>query len=313
MKAFVPFFRSWGAVFALLLLTAAAGKEPKGEYIAYIGTYTTKQSKGIYAFRFEASTGKLTPMGLAAETTSQDYLAVRPNQRFLYAVKETNEPSGQSAGAVSAFSINRTTGKLRLLNEVSSHGTGPCHLTVDRSGKNVLVANYTGGSVAVLPVNEDGSLRAAAAFIQHTGSSVNKERQEGPHVHCIRASPDNRFVLAADLGLDELLVYRFDPVRGSLVPNDPPFIKTLPGAGPRHFAFHPNGRFVYVVNEIQASLSAFSYNSGRNFESSANAFNVAGRLQGHERRQRGRDRGAPVRQIRLRFQSRVRYHRGFRD
>jgi 6-phosphogluconolactonase len=260
MTAFVPFFRSWAAVLAPLLLTAAAGKEPKGEYIAYIGTYTSKHSKGIYAFRFEASTGKLTPLGLAAETTSQDYLAVHPNQRFLYAVKETNGLSGQNAGSVSSFSVNPTTGKLRLLNEVSSRGAGPCHLRIDRSGKNLLVANYTSGSVAVLPVNEDGSLRDAAAFIQHTGSSVNKERQEGPHVHCIRASPDNRFVLAADLGLDKLLVYRFDPVRGSLVPNDPPFVKTHPGAGPRHFAFHPNGRFVYVINEIQASLSAFSYN-----------------------------------------------------
>jgi 6-phosphogluconolactonase len=251
------------AVLLALLLTGATGKVRKGEYIAYIGTYTDEQSKGIYAFRFDASTGKLTPMGLAAETTSQDYLAVHPSQRHLYAVKEGNESSGQNAGLVSAFSINATTGKLTLLNEASTRGSGPCHLTVDRTGKNLLVANYTGGSVAVLPVNEDGSLRNATAFIQHTGSSIVQGRQEAPHVHCIRTSPDNHFVLAADLGLDEVLVYRFDPLRGSLAPNDPPFVKTTPGAGPRHFAFHPNGKFVYVVNELQCTLSAFSYNGAQ--------------------------------------------------
>ncbi len=253
----------WAAALLALLLTCAPGKVRKGEYIAYIGTYTDKQSKGIYAFRFDASTGKLTPMGLAAETTSQDYLAVHPSQRYVYAVKEGNESGGQNAGLVSAFSINPATGKLTLLNEISTRGSGPCHLTVDRTGKNLLVANYTGGSVAVLPVNEDGSLRDATAFIQHTGSSVNKERQEAPHVHCIHASPDNHFVLAADLGLDEVLVYRFDPVRGSLAPNHPPFVKTTPGAGPRHFAFHPNGKFVYVINELQCTLSTFSYNGAQ--------------------------------------------------
>jgi 6-phosphogluconolactonase len=265
MKTPRPCFRRWPALLALLLFTGAASKVYKTQYIAYIGTYTNSHSKGIYAFRFDASTGKLTPIGLAAETTSQDFLAIHPNQRYLYAVKDGNGSSGKNAGAVSAFLINRTTGELRLLNEVSSGGSGPCHLTVDQTGKNVLVANYTGGSVAVLSVNEDGSLRDATAFIQHTGSSVSKERQEAPHVHCIRTSPDNRFALAADLGLDEVLVYRFDPVRGSLAPNDPQFVKIAPGAGPRHFAFHPNGKFVYVVNELQCTLSAFSYNSAHGF------------------------------------------------
>jgi len=260
-----PCFCGWAALLVLLTLNGGAAKVHQGQYIAYIGTYTNKQSKGIYAFRFDSSTGKLTPMGLAAETTSQDYLAIHPNQRYLYAVKEGNESRGKNAGSVSAFSINWTTGKLRLLNDVSSGGPGPCHLMVDQTGKNVLVANYTGGSLAVLPVKEDGSLRDATAFSQHAGSSVNKERQEAPHVHCIRTSPDNRFALAADLGLDEVLVYRFDPARGSLAPNDPQFVKTAPGAGPRHFAFHPNGKFVYVVNELQCTVSTFSYNVGHGF------------------------------------------------
>ena len=249
----------------LLLNLSARGAEGsrKGEFIAYIGTYTGKNSKGIYAFRFDASTGKLSPLGLVAESVGPSFLAVHPNHKYLYAVNEVNEFAGQKGGAVSAFSIDHKTGKLTLLNQASSRGTGPCHLSVDRTGKSVLVANYDGGSVAVLPLNADGRLREASAFIQHTGSSVNKERQEAPHAHCIFPSPDNRYALAADLGLDEVLVYHFDAVRGSLTPNDPPFGKTPPGSGPRHFAFHPSGRLVYVINEIKCTVSTFSYDPAR--------------------------------------------------
>lgn len=246
-------------VLAGLLFNSATAGLAKAAYIAYVATYTNKQSKGIYAFHFNESTGELTPMGLAVETTSQDYLAIHPNQRYLYAVKEVDESNKHNAGFVSAFSIDRITGKLGLLNEVSSHGAGPCHLVVDQTGKNVLVANYTSGSVAVLPVNEDGSLRDSVAFFQHVGSSVNKERQGAAHVHCIRTSPDDHFALAADLGLDQVLIYRFDARSGSLTPNGPAFIKTGPGAGPRHFAFHPNGRFVYVINEMHCTLSVFTF------------------------------------------------------
>lgn len=240
----------------MLLNSALAASK---EYIAYIGTYTGKQSKGIYAFRFDAATGKLTPLGLAAESTGPSFLAVHPNRRFLYAVSEVNEFAGQKGGAVSAFSIDSATGKLTFLNQAGSRGTGPCHISIDKTGRYALVANYDGGSVAVLPINGDGHLRDASAFVQHTGSSVNKERQEAPHAHCIFTSPDNRFALAADLGLDELVVYKFDPARGTLTPNNPPFGKTPPGAGPRHFDFHPNGRYVYVINEIQCTASTFEY------------------------------------------------------
>ena len=248
-------------VVALLSVASARGADmkPKGEYIAYIGTYTEKSSKGIYAFRFDAATGKLTPLGLAAETVSPSYLAIHPNHQFLYAVNEVANFEGQKAGAVSAFSIDRDTSKLTFLNQVSSRGPGPCHLSLDKTGKNLLVANYEGGSVAVFPVESDGRLRDASAFIQHTGSSVNKERQEAPHAHCIFTSPDNRFALAADLGLDKVLVYRFDAAHGTLTPNNPAFGKTPPGAGPRHIAFHPDGKYVYVINEIQCTLSTFAY------------------------------------------------------
>jgi 6-phosphogluconolactonase len=266
MKIAKPFLYLHAALVMPLLLNSiarGAEKSQRGEYIAYVGTYTGKNSKGIYAFRLDSSTGKLMPLGLAAESTSPSFLAVHPNHRYLYAVGEVNEFEGQKGGAVSAFSIDHKTGKLTLLNQASSRGAGPCHLSVDKTGKNVLIANYDGGSVAVLPLNADGRLREASAFIQHTGSSVNKERQEAPHAHCIFPSPDNRFALAADLGLDEVVVYRFDAARGSLTPNDPPFGKAPPGSGPRHFAFHPNGRVVYVINEIKCTVSTFSYDPAR--------------------------------------------------
>jgi len=150
-----------------------------------------------------------------------------------------------------------------FLNEVSSRGGGPCHLTVDHSGKNVLVANYGSGSIAVLPVGADGRLAPASAFVQHAGSSVNKERQQGPHAHWIGTSPNNRFVLAVDLGLDRIFVYRFDPVAGSLTPNDPPYAAVHAGAGPRHFAFDRSGRFGYVLNEIDSTVTAFGWDARR--------------------------------------------------
>lgn len=230
----------------------------------YVGTYTTGQtSKGIYTYRFDATTGQLKEIGLAAESVDPSFLAVHPNGKFLYAVNETSDFGAQNSGAVSAFAIDHSTGKLKLLNQVSSRGAGPCYISLDKTGKFVLVANYDGGSIASFPVHDDGSLGAAAGFVQHSGSSVDKERQERPHAHWIGTSPDNRFALAADLGLDEILVYRLDATKGSLTANDPPFVKVNPGAGPRHFAFHPNGKFGYVLSEMTATVTAFAY-KGKN-------------------------------------------------
>ena len=245
------------------LLFAAGLSGAEHDYFAYTGTYTKRNSKGIYVFRFNAATGKPAPIGLAGEANNPSFLAIHPNHRFLYAVIEVGEIGGQQSGAVAAYSIDRTSGKLTFLNQVSSHGAGPCHVIVDKTGKNVFVANYDGGSIAVLPIGADGKLGEASAAIQHHGSSVNKERQQEPHAHCIQPSPDNRFALVADLGLDEVLVYHFDPSKGTLTPNDPPFGKTPAGAGPRHFAFSPNGRFVYVINEIQCTASTFEYDAKR--------------------------------------------------
>ena len=248
-------------LFLFLVVRAGAATPAKNRYLVYIGTYTEEgsKSKGIYAYWFDAENAQLTPVGLAAETINPSFLAVHPNHRFLYAVNEVGNYKGQKSGAVSAFAIDQTTGKLTLLNQVATKGADPCYITVDKSGKNVLVANYTGGSVAVFPVLEDGRLGEASAFVQHSGHGTNPERQEGPHAHSIDLSPDNRFAIVDDLGLDETLVYKFDSGKGSLAPNDPPFAKADAGAGPRHFAFHPSGKFAYVVNEMASSVAAFAY------------------------------------------------------
>lgn len=252
-------------IFTLLaLLTPLARGEngsAKGSYLMYVGTYTGPQSKGIYALRFDPASGKSTPLGLMAETTNPSFLAIDPTHRYLYAVNEVPDYKGEKSGGVSAFAIDRKSGKLTFLNEVSSHGADPCHILLDKTGKYVLVANYTGGSVATFPVLPDGRLGEASAVVQHSGHGPNAERQEGPHAHEIQMTPDNRFAIAADLGLDELLVYRFDAAKGTLTPNDPPFAKVDPGAGPRHFLFHRNGKLIFVLNEIGGSITGFSFDA----------------------------------------------------
>ena len=263
MKNLTRFALGLAVLSAPFLMTLyAPGAETaatKGEYFVYVGSGAQKQSRGIYAFRFDAATGQLTSLGRMAECDNPSFLAVGPNPRFLYSVNETSHYGGQSSGGVSAFAINPATGMLTLLNEVSSGGAGPTHLVVDKTGKDVLVANYFGGSLAVFPILKDGRLGEASAFVQHHGSSVNPQRQEGPHTHSVYTSPDNRFAISADLGLDKVLVYRFDAAKGTITPNDPPFAKVKPGAGPRHFAFHPNGKFGYVINEMGSTVTVFSY------------------------------------------------------
>jgi 6-phosphogluconolactonase len=248
---------------APLLLSSAAAAPKRSQnkpYLVFVGTYTNKTaSKGIYAYRFDPGIGKLTSLGLAAESKDPSFLAVHPSGKYLYAVNEVDHFGAQKSGAVSAFSIDPRNGKLTLLNQVATQGAGPCHISLDKSGKYAFVANYDGGSIAVFPIGEDGSLASAAAFVQHSGSSVDKERQQGPHAHWIGTSPDNRFALVADLGLDEILLYHFNAAKGALTPGNPPDVKVTPGAGPRHLAFHPNGKFAYVLSEMESSVTAFAY------------------------------------------------------
>ncbi len=261
-------FVQWLFLLLALVTLTTAKDSPKNKYLLFVGTYTEKESKGIYAYRFDAASSELTSLGVAAETTNPSFLAIDPSHRFLYAVNEVPNYKGANSGAVSAFAIDlqssgRQSGKLSLLNQVPSRGADPCYIVFDNTGKYALVANYTGGSVAVFPVQSDGRVHEPSAFVQHEGSSVNKERQEGPHAHWIETTSDNRFAVAVDLGLDELLVYRFNARTGSLTANDPPYAKLDPGAGPRHLAFHPNGKFAYVVNELQSSITTFSYDGSR--------------------------------------------------
>jgi len=248
---------------APLYLSSAAAAPKRSQdkpYLVFVGTYTNKTaSKGIYAYRFDPGIGKLSSLGVAAESEDPSFLAVHPSGKYLYAVNEIDHFGAQKSGAVSAFSVDPRNGKLTLLNQAATQGAGPCHISLDKSGKYVLVANYDGGSVAVFPIGDDGSLATASAFVQHSGSSVDKERQQGPHAHWIGTSPDNRFALASDLGLDEILVYHFNPAKGALTPNNPPYAKVSPGAGPRHLAFHPNGKFAYVLSEMGSSVTAFAY------------------------------------------------------
>jgi 6-phosphogluconolactonase len=252
--------RRWCHLIVLFLLTTVLAAAADGKYLFYVGTYTQdgSKSKGIYAYRFDPTTGDSTALGLAAETTNPSFVAIHPNGRFLYAVNELGNYEGPNSGGVSAFSIDRETGKLTFLNEVGSRGADPCYIIVDKAGKHVLVANYTGGSIAAFPIDDSGKLGAASAFVQHTGHGANPKRQEGPHAHSIDLSPDNRLAFVDDLGLDELLVYKFDASTGSLTPNDPPFVKLDPGAGPRHFALHPSGKFAYVVAEMASTVTALS-------------------------------------------------------
>jgi 6-phosphogluconolactonase len=229
----------------------------------YVGTYTGGSSKGIYLFHLNPATGALQTAGLAAAVPNPSFLAMHPNRQFVYAVSEIGNFAGGKTGAVSALAIDRKTGKLALLNQQASRGTGPCHLVVDRSGRHVLVANYGSGSVACLPIEDNGRLGAATCAIQHEGSSVNPRRQQGPHAHCVQLDAANRFAFVADLGLDKILVYRFDATRGELAANDPPSAGVAAGAGPRHFVFHPGGRYAYVINELSSTVTAFEYDSNR--------------------------------------------------
>ena len=235
--------------------------------LVYVGTYTNEKSKGIYLFRLQTDNLEvsqnitLVPLGLAVETPSPSFLELDLKRRLLFAVNELSEFEGQRTGAVSAFSIDPAKGMLTLLNQRPSMGTGPCHLVLDKEGRHLLVANYGGGSVSVLPVAANGQLGAATEVIQHAGSSVHPDRQRGPHAHCVTLDSANRFAFVCDLGLDKVLVYRFDPQRGKLTPHDPAFAQLKPGCGPRHMVFRPDGRFAYVVNELTSTVTAFRYDA----------------------------------------------------
>ena len=249
------------------MLESAPTEERTDSTLVYVGTYTGPKSRGIYLFRLQPDRSAvsqnivLAPLGLAAATPNPSFLEIDGKRRLVFAVNEVSEFEGMATGGVSVFAIDRSRGALTLINQRPSMGTGPCHLVLDRSGAHLLVANYGSGSVAVLPVAANGTLGAASDVVQHSGSSVNRERQQGPHAHCVTIDRANRFVFVCDLGLDRIVVYRFDAARGTLTPHDPPFAPARPGAGPRHMVFRPDGRFAYVVNELNSTVTSFRYDA----------------------------------------------------
>ncbi|MFO7974810.1 MAG: lactonase family protein, partial [Candidatus Hydrogenedentota bacterium] len=236
--------------------TAATANQ--SSWRVYIGTYTRGASEGIYLLDFDPQTGRLGEPKLAAEIENPSFLALHPTKPLLYAVGVTTRANGEKWDAVTAFVIDPGTGMLTQLNRESSMGSGPCHVSVHPAGRHVAVANYGGGSIAVLPIREDGALGAASAFVQHEGSSVHP-RQKQPHAHSVNFDPAGRFLFAADLGLDKIMVCRFNKAQGTLESNEPPHAQVAPGAGPRHFAFHPSGNYAYVINELDSTITAFTY------------------------------------------------------
>ncbi|MFN0166888.1 MAG: lactonase family protein [Bryobacteraceae bacterium] len=254
--------REFLEIAGLAALPAYGQMAPAREYRVYVGTGGS-QSRGIYMFRLETRTGKATEPELAAEASNPNFLEIHPSRKFVYAVGDIPGPEGKKQGGVMAFSIEMKTGKLALLNQVSSSSAGPCHISVDKTGQTALVANYGGGTVAAFGIEKDGRLRESASVIRHAGKSVNPKRQEAPHPHSFNVSLDNRWGVAADLGLDQVLVYKLDPAKSTITPANPPFAKVASGAGPRHFAFHPSGKYGYVINEIGNTVTAFRFDTAR--------------------------------------------------
>ncbi|MDE0297030.1 MAG: lactonase family protein [Candidatus Poribacteria bacterium] len=234
--------------------------ENRGETLyLYVGTYTEGESEGIYVYRMHSITGALELASITDAWENPTFLAIHPQRRYLYAVNEISEFDGKAGGSVSAFAIDQTNGELTFLNRKSSVGDGPCHLVVDSTGNYVLAANYGGGSVCMLPILDDGRLGDASDFVQHEGSSADSGRQSAPHAHSIVTDPANQYAFAPDLGLDKIKSYRLDLTAGKLVPNAPPHAAVAAGAGPRHFDFHPNRRFAYVINELDSTITGFDY------------------------------------------------------
>jgi 6-phosphogluconolactonase len=259
-----------GLTFLSFVRGAEAQYQPAKDTLVYVGTYTNAKttSKGIYVFRLQTQNDEvsqnilLVPLGLAAESVDPAFLALDEKRRLVFAANEIDRFGGQATGSISAFAVDPATGKLNLLNQKPSMGAGPCHLVLDRAGRHVLVANYSGGTVSVLRVEANGQLGEATSVIQHTGKSINSQRQEAPHPHCVTLDPANKFAFVCDLGIDKVMAYRFDGDTGKLSPADQPFAALKPGAGPRHMVFRPDGKFAYVFNELNSTITGFAYDAG---------------------------------------------------
>jgi len=225
-----------------------------------IGTYTDGKSQGIYVYHFNSTTGDFDSVSMI-KTSNPSFLAISPDQKFVYAVNEdANKGSG---GEIAAYAFDKQTGRLSFIDQQLSGGDHPCYVSVDKTGKWVAAANYTSGTLAILPVTKNGGVDSATTIIQHDGYSVNTERQKGPHVHSAVFSKDNKYLFAADLGIDKVMIYAFDEKRGNLTDTDPGFIMTEAGAGPRHFTFDPDNKYFYLIEELTGTISGYRYTKGR--------------------------------------------------
>jgi len=242
---------------ALSLPSFAAAKAK--QFRVYIGTYSRGESKGIYSFVLDTGAATLKPEGLAAEAENPSFLAIHPSGNYVYAVGETEKYKTENAGSISAFKIDHSTGKLQKLNDASSGGAGPCHVNVSRNGQFLVAANYGAGSCCAYAIDSTGALGKRTAFHQHSGSSVSP-RQTGPHAHSVNFDRANKHVIVADLGLDKVLAYKFNAATGAMEHGTAASLK--PGSGPRHFTFHPKGKFAYVINELTCTVTAFKWNNG---------------------------------------------------
>lgn len=239
-------------------VSASNGKEQ----VVYVGTYTEPQqstSEGVYVYSMDSASGELAFKAVIRELINPSYLAVHPQTGFLYAVHEKGTFEGRPGGGVIALAVHPGTGESRLLNKQSSAGEDPCYISIERTGKYALVANYNSGSVAMLPIRPDGTLEEPSHVVQHTGMSIHPERQDKPYAHCILPDFRNRYALSCDLGTDQILIYRMDLEAGRLLEHAE--AKVAPGSGPRHLIFHPNGQYAYVICELNSTLLAFRWNA----------------------------------------------------
>jgi 6-phosphogluconolactonase len=249
----------WLRLLLAWAFAAAAVAAPAKEFLVFFGTYTGAVSHGIYVARLDSVTGSLSTPELAAEAASPSFLAIAPGEKFLYAANSVSAIRGGNGGAVSAFAIDKTSGRLRLLNQEPSGGSDPCHLAVDATGRCLLVANYNSGTLKSFRLNPDGTIGAVGSLLQHHGSSVNPSRQTAAHAHFICPDPSNDFALACDLGMDQVVIYRIEPPAGTLAAHAS--VTLPPGSGPRHLAFSPDGKFARVINEMACTITTFAWDA----------------------------------------------------
>ncbi len=253
--------KSLGCICVLALAGMDAGAVPARELQVFVGTYSRNGSEGIYTMRMDADTGSLTAPELAAKADNPSFLALHPSGRFLYAVSETGRYQGQPSGAVAAFAVDPATSRLTELNRQPTGGAAPCHLAVDATGRALVIANYADGTVASFPIAGDGTLGALVSKIPHAGTGPNAQRQKGPHAHGVTFDASNRYAFIPDLGIDRIMIYKLDAPTAKLTPHDPAFAALPPGAGPRHFAFHPSKALAWSINELDSTVTTFAWDA----------------------------------------------------